>query len=126
MTISLPPTGSFQVAADALCVFTRTSMTPFLEQHRERLVRLCRAAGVKRLAAFGSVVRPDFRPDSDVDLLIEFADVESPGYADRFLQFAEEAERVLGRPVDLLTTVSLRNPYLRQSVERELIEIHAA
>lgn len=101
-------------------------MTPFLEQHREPLARLCRAAGVKRLAAFGSVVRADFRSDSDVDLLVEFADVESPGYADRFMQFAEEAERILGRPVDLLTTVSLRNPYLRRSVDRDAVEIHAA
>ena len=101
-------------------------MTPFLEQHREPLRRLCTAAGVKRLAAFGSVVRSDFRPDSDVDLLIEFADVDSPGYSDRFMQFAEEAEKILGRPVDLLTTVSLRNPYLRRRVEHEAVEIHAA
>lgn len=100
-------------------------MTPFLEQHREPLQRLCTAAGVKRLAAFGSVVRPDFRSDSDVDLLIEFTDVESPGYADRFLRFAEEAEKILGRPVDLLTTTSLQNPYLRRRVEQEAVEIHA-
>jgi uncharacterized protein len=101
-------------------------MNSFLEQHREALVRLCRSAGIKRLAAFGSVVRHDFRPDSDVDLLVEFADVESPGYADRFMRFAEEAERILGRPVDLLTTNSLRNPYLRQRVVQEAVEIHAA
>lgn len=78
------------------------------------------------MAAFGSSVREDFRPDSDVDLLVEFADVESAGYADRFMQFAEDAERILERPVDLLTTASLRNPYLRASVEREAVEIHAA
>lgn len=101
-------------------------MTPFLEQHRESLRRLCAAAGVKRLAAFGSVVRSDFRPDSDVDLLIEFADVESPGYSDRFMRFAEEAEKILGRQVDLLTTASLRNPYLRRRVEQEAVNIHAA
>ena len=101
-------------------------MTPFLEQHRENLVRLCRAAGVKRLAAFGSVVRADFQPDSDVDLLVEFADVESPGYADRFMRFADQTEQILGRPVDLLTTTSLRNPYLKHRVEEEAVEIHAA
>ncbi|MFZ5494464.1 MAG: nucleotidyltransferase family protein [Verrucomicrobiota bacterium] len=95
------------------------AMRPFLEQHREHLIRLCQAAGVKRLAAFGSVVRDDFRSDSDVDLLVEFADVESPGYADRFMQFAEEAERILGRPVDLLTTTSLRDPYLKRRVQGE-------
>lgn len=101
-------------------------MRPFLEQHRASLIRLCQESGIKRLAAFGSVVRPDFRPDSDVDLLVEFADVESPGYADRFMRFADEAERILGRSVDLLTTASLRNPYLKRRVEKESIEIHAA
>ncbi|MDO8545153.1 MAG: nucleotidyltransferase family protein [Opitutaceae bacterium] len=101
-------------------------MTPFLQQHREPLARLCRSAGIKRLAAFGSVVRSDFRPDSDVDLLVEFSDVESPGYAERFMQFADAAERILGRPVDLLTTTSLRNPYLKRRIEREAVEIHAA
>ncbi len=101
-------------------------MTPFLEQHRESLARLCRMAGVRRLAAFGSAVRPDFGPESDVDLLVEFRDVESPGYADRFLQFAEEAERILGRRVDLLTPHALQNPYLRRRVEIEAVEIHAA
>ncbi len=101
-------------------------MTPFLDQHRELLVRLCRATGIKRLAAFGSVVRSDFRADSDVDLLVEFSDVESPGYADRYMQFADAAERILGRPVDLLTTTSLRNPYLKRRVEGEAVEIHAA
>lgn len=101
-------------------------MTPFLQVRRERLVGLCQAAGIKRLAAFGSVVRGDLRPESDVDLLVEFFDVESPGYADRFMHFAGEAERILGRPVDLLTTESLRNPYLRRRVEEEAVEIHAA
>lgn len=101
-------------------------MNPFLETHVDALRTLCRAAGVKRLAAFGSAVRADFRPGSDIDLLIEFADVESPGYSDRFMQFAEQAEKILGRPVDLLTTASLRNPYLRRRVEQEAVEIHAA
>lgn len=100
-------------------------MTPYLHEHRDQLVGLCRTAGVKRLAAFGSVVRGDFRPDSDVDLLVEFADVDSPGYADRFMHFAEEAERILDRRVDLLTTPSLRNPYLKRRVEGEAVEIHA-
>ena len=101
-------------------------MISFLDNHCDSLAQLCRAAGVKRLAAFGSVVRPDFRPDSDVDLLVEFSDVDAPGYADRFMQFATEAEKILGRRVDLLTTTSLRNPYLKKRVEQEAVEIHAA
>ncbi len=101
-------------------------MSPLLELHRESLARLCRRFGVRRLAAFGSAVRADFRPESDVDLLVEFEDVNAPGYADRFVDFAESAETILGRSVDLLTTRSLRNPYLRRRIEQEAVEIHAA
>ncbi len=52
--------------------------------------------------------------------------MESAGYADRFMDFAEQAEAILGRPLDLLTTASLRNPYLRRRIEQEAVEIHAA
>ena len=47
-------------------------MVPHIEIDRERLEELCRAYGVRRLAFFGSVVRDDFRADSDVDILVEF------------------------------------------------------
>lgn len=100
-------------------------MQPIIEKSRERLAQLCRKVGVRRLAVFGSAVRADFRSDSDVDLLVEFADPDRPGCSDRFLEFADEAEKILGRPVDLLTTTSLRNPYLRQRVEREAVVLHA-
>jgi predicted nucleotidyltransferase len=100
-------------------------MQPILEKSRGRLAELCRALGVRRLAAFGSAVRSDFGPDSDVDLLVEFADTDRPGYADRFLEFAEQAEVILGRPVDLLTTTSLRNPHLKRRVEQEAVVLHA-
>jgi predicted nucleotidyltransferase len=100
-------------------------MNPLLEQHWDELRCLCESIGVRRLAVSGSVTRSDFGPDRDVDLLVEFDDVDKPGYTDRFMRFAEDAETILGRPVDLLTTHSLRNPYLRRRVESEAVEIHA-
>jgi predicted nucleotidyltransferase len=63
------------------------------------------ALGVHRLALFGSVGRGEGRPDSDVDLLVEF----EPGWKniDRFLALAELLETLLERPVELVTTEAL-------------------
>ena len=101
-------------------------MNPILEKHRPTLVRLCSDHGIKRLSAFGSVVRDDFDANSDVDLLVEFEDVDSPGYADRYLEFAHAAEALFGRRVDLLTPKALRNPYLKQRIASEAVEVHAS
>lgn len=67
--------------------------------------REIRAFGVERLALFGSVLRDEARPDSDVDLLVQF----SPGAKtfDNFLALSELLERRLGRRVDLVTMEAL-------------------
>jgi uncharacterized protein len=68
-----------------------------------------RALGVSRLRLFGSVVRGEAKPDSDVDLLVQF----SPGAKtfDRFLALSELLEERLGRRVELVTTEAL-SPFL--------------
>ena len=84
---------------------------------RAALERLCRAHGVHRLSLFGSVLRGTDRPDSDVDLLVEFEPGRTPG----FLGLAEleaELSRLLGgRKVDLRTPQELSR-YFRDEVLR--------
>ncbi len=93
-------------------------MIPLLENKRPELASLCRRFGVKKLDVFGSAASGDFDPArSDVDLIASFADT-TPGYADRFLSFAEAVEVLLAHPVDLLTDRAIRNPAFRQEVER--------
>lgn len=99
-------------------------MDPLIERCRPSLGQLCRDHGIRRLSVFGSAVRDNLSDQSDIDLLVEFEDVETPGYADRYLKFVEAAETTLARPVDVLTMKSLRNPYLKQRVEQEAIKIH--
>ena len=70
---------------------------------------------VKSLAVFGSVARGEARPDSDVDLLVEF---EGPATFARYMDLKGFLEDLLGRPVDLLTKGGVR-PELRSYVERE-------
>lgn len=79
-----------------------------------------RALGVARLALFGSVVRNEARPDSDVDVLVQFA----PGAKtyDRFLALSELLDRRLERRVDLVTTESL-SPYIGPRILAEAQDV---
>lgn len=95
--------------------------------HRVKLAELCRRFGVRRLALFGSAARADFNStQSDVDFLVEFEDANSPGYADRYLDFALEAERLLGLHVDLITARSVVSPIFKQRIEADTVELYAA
>ena len=80
------------------------------------VLEACRAFGVRRLEVFGSSVR---FPESarDVDLLVDFGEHPVKGYAAAFFGLKETLEKLFGKPVDLLTSDSLDNPYFRQSVE---------
>ena len=76
--------------------------------------------GVRRLALFGSVLRNEARPESDVDLLVEFA----PGQKsfDRFLALCELLESQLGHRVDLITTEAL-SPFLGPHILAEAADV---
>ena len=79
---------------------------------------------VRRLALFGSVLRPaDFRPTSDVDVLVEFEPGQVPSFGFVALQY--ELSSLLGRRVDLHTPASL-SPYVRDTVVREAELLWAA
>ncbi|GMR24248.1 MAG: nucleotidyltransferase family protein [Acidobacteriota bacterium] len=79
-----------------------------------------RALGVERLALFGSVLRGDARPDSDIDLLVQF----SPGAKtfDRFLSLCELLEERLGRRVELVTTEAL-SPFIGPRILAEAQDV---
>ena len=86
---------------------------------------VCRLHGVATLDLFGSGVTTDWQVGrSDIDLLVTF-DGDSHGLADRFLGLAEDLEMVLGAKVELLTSDSIRNPYLRESIEATRVSVYA-
>jgi len=67
----------------------------------ERLADFCRRHHVARLSLFGSVLRDDFTPGSDVDMLVEFETGRTPGL--EFFAMGDELSRIIGRRVDLNT-----------------------
>jgi predicted nucleotidyltransferase len=85
-----------------------------------RLEAEIRTLGVSRLAVFGSIARGEARPDSDIDILIQF----SPGSKtfDRFLALSELLEANFGRRVELITTEAL-SPFIRSHILEEAQDV---
>ena len=85
------------------------------------LDEFCRRNRIQRLALFGSVLRSDFGPDSDIDVLVEFEPGHRLGFA--FIALQEELGRILGRPVDLNTPEDLSR-YFREEVARTALPVY--
>jgi hypothetical protein len=83
----------------------------------------CRKHHLRRLALFGSVLRDDFGPESDVDVLVEFEPGHVPGFA--FFDLQEELSAILGRRVDLHTPASLSR-HFRERVLGEALDQYVA
>ena len=103
-------------------------MIPVLDRHADEIAELCRRYVVARLEVFGSAARgEDFEPArSDVDFLVAFADEASDAPLEQVFGLARELEAVLGRPVDLVEAGAVRNPYLRDGIERSRRLVYAA
>src|SRR5204863_2073480 len=85
---------------------------------QQALAQLCRRHGIRRLALFGSVLKGTARPDSDIDLLVEFEPTAKPTLLD-LAAMEEELSRLLGgRRVDLRTAAELSR-YFRQEAVRD-------
>ena len=82
----------------------------------ERIVDFCRRHHIRKLSLFGSVLRDDFRPDSDVDVLVEFDPGHIPGW--EFFDMEEELAGIIGRKVDL-NTPGFLSRYFRERILSE-------
>jgi hypothetical protein len=83
---------------------------------KENIAKFCKRHHIRRLALFGSVLREDFSPESDVDVLVEFDYGHAPGLA--FFSMERELSEILGRKVDL-NTAHFLSPYFRDRILAE-------
>ena len=91
----------------------------------DKIAEFCKRNGIQRLSLFGSVLRDDFTPESDVDVLVEFKPGRTPGLA-FFGSIPDDLSEILGRRVDINTPQCL-SPYFRQKVleEAEVIYVES-
>ena len=83
---------------------------------REKIADFCHRHHIRRLSFFGSVLRDDFGPESDVDVLVEFEPGHTPGFA--FVRLQRDLSELLGFPVDLHTYRSLSRYFRDEVVEQ--------
>ncbi|MCC7350336.1 MAG: nucleotidyltransferase family protein [Phycisphaerales bacterium] len=103
----------------------KNSISLPIDVPRDQVGAFCERYGVEELALFGSVLRDDFRPDSDIDVLLKFR----PGHGFTFENtpdIYDELERIFGRPVDVVEKDRIRNPFRRQAILNNYQVIHAA
>jgi len=89
----------------------------------DRIAAFCRRHRIRRLALFGSILRDDFGPDSDIDVLVEFEPEARTGFA--FFGMQDELSEILGRKVDLHTPGFL-SKYFRDEVLSEAETLYDA
>lgn len=93
---------------------------------RAKIAEFCRKNHVRRLALFGSVLRDDFRPDSDVDVLVEFEAGHVPGLLRLAGMEHELSELFAGRRVDLRTPADLSRYFRDEVLSTARIQYDAA
>lgn len=98
-----------------------------IQRNLEEIVRLCKQYRVRRLAAFGSILRPDFDPlRSDADFLVEFEPVPVAVRIQNYLALRNSLALLLSRPVDLVEDGAIQNPYILESVAGQEQVLYAA
>ena len=88
-----------------------------IEQNIENLRNLCNRYNVFQLYIFGSVLEERFSPDSDIDFLVTFHDIEVDHYADNYFDFKFSLEDLFNRQIDLLEDKAIKNPFLKKSID---------
>ncbi|MFZ2336159.1 MAG: nucleotidyltransferase family protein [Sideroxyarcus sp.] len=94
----------------------KQAVLKLLQAHKPEIVR---RFVVQRLAVFGSTARDEAGDDSDVDVLVEF---EGAPTFDRYMGLQAYLENLLGTGIDLVTPSAIR-PRMRQSIEKELVDV---
>lgn len=102
-------------------------MSPDIERNLDTIEELCRRFHVRKLDLFGSAATGESRSGkSDFDFLVEFAALPPGTYADAYFGLLEALTELLGRPVDLVVSSAIRNPYFLQQVEKTKTPLYAA
>jgi predicted nucleotidyltransferase len=91
----------------------------------DRVAEFCRKWKIAEMALFGSVLRDDFRPDSDVDVPVTF-DTDAGWSLFDLVDMREELTTLFGRDVDLVEANGIRNPFRCRAILRSKEVIHAS
>jgi len=95
-----------------------------IELPKEKIADFCQRWKITEFAVFGSVLREDFGPDSDIDVLVTFMN-NAPWSMWDLLDMRKELQDIFGRDVDLVEKDALRNPFRKHQILREHKVVYA-
>jgi len=101
-------------------------MIDLIASHSREIEMLCAQCGVRRLAVFGSAVRGELRPASDIDFVVTFLADDPAGSFERYFSLKEGLEAILARRVDLVVEGAVKNPVFRSELARTKQPVYAA
>lgn len=90
----------------------------------EQIKKLCLKNRVKSLFVFGSVLTDRFNVDSDIDLIVDIDEKDPISYSDYYFNLKVQLESLFKRQIDLLESKSLKNPYLKEEIDKTKVLIY--
>ncbi|PKL47945.1 MAG: hypothetical protein CVV42_11675 [Candidatus Riflebacteria bacterium HGW-Riflebacteria-2] len=96
-----------------------------IDNFQNEIRALCEQLSVARLDLFGSAMTDEFNDESDLDFVVDFLPNQS-NLLDRFLALQNHLQKIFNRRIDLITRKSIRNPYLKASIERTKKNVFAS
>jgi predicted nucleotidyltransferase len=97
----------------------------FLDKYTNEINSLCLQNKVKSLYVFGSVLTERFSEKSDIDLIVDIDSNDPFDYADNYFNLKFSLQDLLRRPIDLLENKAIKNPYIRQNIDRSKSLVYA-
>ncbi|GAB4511767.1 MAG: nucleotidyltransferase domain-containing protein [Allomuricauda sp.] len=89
-----------------------------IENHIENLKSLCDKYHVEKMYLFGSALNSNFTSKSDIDFLVRFKPIDLAKYFENYISFKENLKELLGREIDLVEEQTLKNPILKNSIDK--------
>ena len=97
-----------------------------IKSYEEKVSKVCNELRLKKLDLFGSATNDNFGEDSDIDIIVEFAQKENDNLFNRYFELKERLRNVFHRSVDIIIEGSVRNPFLKESLNRTRKNIYVA
>ena len=95
-----------------------------LSAYKNEINALCANHKVRSLYAFGSVLTPNFNTNSDIDLIVDFKEIDVKDYADNYFDFKFSLQDIFNRPVDLLEEQAIKNPYFKEGLNKKKVLVY--
>ena len=96
----------------------------FIETYKKQIQQLCQVYNVKTLYAFGSVNTSRFNSNSDIDLVVDFKAEDPIEYSENYFDLKFALEKIFNRNIDLLENKAIKNPFLKEQIDKTKVLIY--